>query len=129
MFHLKRHITDSLAVCCPFKKCDKTFTVKSSFTSYISRHHRDANAYNLCDKVTIPVAIQQEVMSVNCMVNNEATNDNIDMEIEGDTFWAGTDSSLLLRSLAMFYLKLQAKLLLPASTMQSVVDEMEAFQT
>jgi hypothetical protein len=124
MFHLKRHTTDNLAVCCPFKKCSKTFTLKSSFTSHISRHH------DLCDKVTIPVAVQQEFESVNCLVNDEVTNDDTDVEVdEGGTFCAGTDLSQLLRSLAMFCLKLQAKFLLPASTIQSIVDEMETFQT
>lgn len=52
------------------------------------------------------------------------------MEVgESGTFCAGTDSLQLLRSRAIFYLKLQAKLLLPASTIHPLADEMETFHT
>lgn len=46
-------------------------------------------------------------------------------EIESVTDQAATmDNSQFMRNLALFYLKLQAKFLLPASTIQTIVEEM-----
>lgn len=36
------------------------------------------------------------------------------------------DDSLFLRNLALFYLKLQAKLLLPASTIQKIIEDLQS---
>jgi hypothetical protein len=130
MLHLKKHLTENVAVACPFNKCNKTFTVKSSFTSHISRIHREPSASDLCDKVTKPVEIPLEDVSLVSAVNVDLMNYDTDMEIDDCSVSCPvTDTSQLMRSLALFYLKLQAKLLLPASTIQSIVDEMETYHT
>ena len=38
--HLSDHIQESLTVTCPFDGCSKTFNIKTSFSSHISRYHR-----------------------------------------------------------------------------------------
>lgn len=40
--HLNWHIRDGENVTCPFPNCEKHFHVKSSFTSHISRKHRES---------------------------------------------------------------------------------------
>lgn len=42
--HLRSHLSKSELVNCPFAKCGKTFKVRSSFTSHISRIHKHATA-------------------------------------------------------------------------------------
>lgn len=37
--HLSGHIDEGLTVTCPFDGCSKTFNVKSSFLTHISRYH------------------------------------------------------------------------------------------
>ena len=45
--HLKDHIVEGFTVQCPISGCNKTYNVISSFTSHLSRYHREQNAYTL----------------------------------------------------------------------------------
>lgn len=42
--NLKFHISEREQVHCPFKNCDRSFSVKSSFTSHLSRKHKYSTA-------------------------------------------------------------------------------------
>ena len=89
MLHLKRHLTENVAIACPFNKCNKIFTVKSSFTSHISRIHHEPSASDLCDKMTKTVEIPLEDMSIVSTVNVNMMNDDTDMEL-----WHSADASV-----------------------------------
>jgi len=47
--HLKSHLSDGsgTSVTCPYDDCDKSFSVRSSFSSHLSRKHRDTCTQNL----------------------------------------------------------------------------------
>jgi len=38
--HLRSHLAKGELVRCPFEKCDKNFSLRSSFTAHVSRNHR-----------------------------------------------------------------------------------------
>ena len=49
--HLKSHIKDGLETKCPFRGCDRSFTVASSFASHVSRKHTSRRVEDLDDLV------------------------------------------------------------------------------
>jgi hypothetical protein len=110
--HLKSHLQDGSGtqVLCPYEGCDKIFRIKSSFTSHLSRKHRDSS-------VSAPaVSVTSEPM---CIADEEM------ISTESDIMNASEQNEFFY-SIALFYLKLQAKFLLPATTIQSIINE---FQT
>ena len=124
--HLKQHILDNISVLCPFKECGKYFSVKSSFSSHISRSHRDKNIKLLSE--CIAKSVPMEISHDDILENGDELNVNDNMDVSEDDSSAKpytVNSSKYLDSLALFYLKLQAKLLLPASTIQTIVEEMK----
>ncbi len=50
--HLKSHITEGKTVTCPFKHCDKKITEKSTFTSRMSKKHKDYSKESLVDSIS-----------------------------------------------------------------------------
>lgn len=49
--HLEVHIKEGQVVACPFKQCDKTFKVVSTFTSHLSRKHKESAEANLIESI------------------------------------------------------------------------------
>jgi len=123
--HLNSHIAENVEIQCPFKACVKTFSVRSSFTAHISRCHRARNISGLCESIV--KTIEKEDQNSD---DDEAAAVN-DLEDYGDfncylsDTQVVTDSAQFVHSLALFYLKLQAKFLLPATIIQSIVEEMQ----
>lgn len=58
--HLSGHIQESVTVSCPFDGCSKTFNVKSSFSSHISRCHR---GWNVTQIATVHLCVEAEEQS------------------------------------------------------------------
>ncbi len=56
--HLSSHIQEGLTVTCPFLGCSKTFSVKTSFSSHISRYHRSWNITQISPVHLCDVAVQ-----------------------------------------------------------------------
>ena len=113
--HLKHH---------PFRNCNKTFSVKSSFTAHLCRNHRDFSINLLSDLVCkdyMEHFEDDEPDSVHDCESQEEV-ENCD---EGNLLINAVDKDQYLHSLALFYLKLQAKTLLPASTIQDIIDEFQ----
>ena len=54
LLHLKSHITEGKTVTCPIRQCDKTFTVKPTFTSHVSRKHKACSEESLVDSIVSP---------------------------------------------------------------------------
>lgn len=66
--HVKMHIKEGQKVTCPFKQCGKTFTVKSTFTSHLSRKHNE-NTGGLFDSITAnPEASCSQIQDINILV-------------------------------------------------------------
>jgi len=127
--HLKVHIKEGQTIACPFKQCDKTFTVISTFTSHLSRKHKRSEEVNLTDSVIGLAGVSGSSgphghgdSDLQCDVEIDAADNADHLEFSPENI----EDSLFLRNLALFYLKLQAKLLLPASTIQTIIEDMQS---
>ncbi len=103
---------EGLQVQCPFRGCDSKFTVVSSFASHISRKHKNESVVHV-DHSNMERCIATEYFS-QC-----APYDHSDDEPEETV---AVDESLFQQNITLFYLKLQAKLLLPATTIQTIIE-------
>lgn len=121
--HLRVHIKHGVEIRCPFANCKKRFSVRSSFASHISRVH------NKLDQIQLDSTSSETgtVLTESAQENNQefpgrlhssdeesVTDDEVD--VSADSFK---------HSLSLFYLKLEAKLLLPNSTIQEIIDTVQ----
>ena len=114
MKHLKSHVKEGLEIKCPFRGCDCSFSVASSFDSHISRKHNKKNVDDL-DTEVLDVIVTTEQL---CQPS-QSCSDVPDEQHESEVPLA-VDETLFLQNLTLFYLKLQGKLLLPASEVTEV---------
>ncbi|XP_076875209.1 uncharacterized protein LOC143525314 isoform X2 [Brachyhypopomus gauderio] len=126
IMHLKEHIMEGRVVTCPVRGCTNTFKVKSSFTAHMSRKHRDFAGHSVSDlyreSVTQSTSVPAESDEFDPQVYETCTNTGPD---EGDLDGSENFSDLFLRNVCLFYLKLQGHFLLPVSTIQNIVEEMQ----
>lgn len=119
--HLKEHIVEGRPVACPIRGCMKTFTVKSSFTAHMSRKHRACSVDSINDTyrdISPPsavIACEDAPQSSNDAITNESRPIDLPQDF----------SEMFLKNVCLFYLKLQGQLLLPASTIQTIVEEIQ----
>ena len=123
--HLKGHIKEGRTVACPFQQCDKSFTVISTLSCHLTRKHRDRGQGNLIESITVSAGVSgtsgtRDDHDFLCDMQLDAAADDEQFEVCPENI----DDSLFLRNLALFYLKLQAKLLLPASTIQTIIKDL-----
>ena len=111
--HLKLHIRDGEKIA-----CQKLFSVRFSFTSHISRKHAKDS-----------VACRDGGMdNDNAGMHDDAVvmeNDDMTETVEfGDCMGdVEKDRDVFLNNLALFYLRMQAKMLLPASAISTLMCE------
>lgn len=112
--HLKNHILQKLTISCPFKNCDKSFSVKSSFTAHISRCHRDRTSTSLSGAVLQSVEHHREATQEQCTVNDELTSGVVDDSDTEPELMSGarifTDTEQFMHSIALFLLKIAGKI-------------------
>ncbi len=106
-------------VACPVTGCENTFTVKSTFTAHMSRKHKARSADSIHDMYR---EISQPSVDTACEDASHRSNDAI---VNESTELPQDFSETFLRNVCLFYLKLQGQLLLPASTTQTMVEEMQ----
>lgn len=112
--HLRIHIRDGKKVCCPFDGCSKYFRVRTSFASHISRKHTQALRTHI---LSASEENQTEAdVSIASLEDQERNEECIDR----DSF---------LHDLALFYLKMHAKLQLPATTTQMIIEGFQHVHT
>lgn len=116
--HLKEHLVEGQPVACPVTGCKNTFIVKSSFTAHMSRKHRACSVDSISD--TYREAISQSLAVNTCEDAPQCSSDAATNESMPENF---NDS--FLKNACVFYLKLQGQLLLPASTIQTIVEEIQ----
>ena len=122
--HIKSYIADGIEIACPFKDCDLHFKVESTFRSHLHRKHRKWTATHLkeqCIPTPDHIPAQEDVCigesdTFQCP-NNAGAQDDID-DHESCSAEEFTRNLFL-----FFYLHLQAKFLLAASTVQSIVNK------
>ena len=123
--HLKGHITEGRKITCPFRACEKTFGVKSTFASHISRTHKKSLAGEIREVVFPHPAQETQFETPSQPVSPPSTSLS---EYEGHTDTElddVVDEDLFLKNLSLFYLRLQAKLVLPASVIQTIIEEVQ----
>lgn len=82
LLHLKSHIAEGKTVSCPFRHCKKTFTVKSTFTSHMSRKHKDHTEGSLVESIACTSSTSDlNDESFNTLVENRSEFTDEDMEV------------------------------------------------
>lgn len=123
--HLKGHIDSGLDIQCPFLNCTCKFRNKSTFSSHISRKHRGS----LQDLASlVPIDIKGSEYLETCDSDSVLADDDITDLTDNnapDRVSDKIDSHQFERSLALCYLKMQAKYILPASTIQNIIDDFQ----
>ncbi|XP_070406925.1 uncharacterized protein [Nothobranchius furzeri] len=114
--HLKKHISGGLETRCPFRDCDCTFTNVSSFASHICRKHRSVEDSVLND-VVLDRSIATEPLPGTSQSYSEPAEEHNEPQMP-----LVVDENLFFQNLTLFYLKMQSKLLLPATTIQTIID-------
>ena len=129
--HLKNHIKEGLNVPCPFGKCTKQFNKKTSFSSHISRYHRHYTVHSLtprilCSGVDIETSNPHSVTEpAICFDGSNTYEDSGDDDIDNkDGVETGASVAEYTKAIALFFLKLYSKSLVPETTIQTIVDEM-----
>jgi hypothetical protein len=128
--HIKDHIEKGEEIECPFKSCSSTFKVKSSFSSHLSRKHKSCTVENLDVSVYDSQVISSTIGHQNDQsyedMGFDGSVDTIDEEVnEGNAIKQTVDENNFINNLALFYLKMQAKMLLPATTIQTLIGEFQ----
>ena len=121
--HLRSHISSGLTVSCPFEDCSKTFTNKKSFSSHLSRYHRNYSAHN------VNQALVMDDQSNDFNLADYSGDDGRSNELEDivgsdDDGDSGLSVADYTKCIALFLLKLHSKFLVPESTIQMIVEEM-----
>lgn len=109
--HLMMHIKEGRIVFCPFQGCGKLFSNTSTFTAHISRKHCDCSEGNLVVSVN-PGGLSESSDHLSEVQHEAPCDESNSMEL--DDCAESVDEALFLRHLALFYLKLQSKCLLPS---------------
>ncbi|XP_039315484.1 uncharacterized protein LOC105205425 isoform X2 [Solenopsis invicta] len=104
--HLKKHINKNQQIQCPFRNCKRRYFVLSSFTSHISKIHK--NRYDQAEIVTVenPVVESEESLNNTLLEIDDQPN----MIVQHEPYNAQYDadeSDLFLKNVGQFYLKLE----------------------
>ena len=98
--HYREHCNEGLSVPCIVKRCDRVFTVISSYTAHMSRHHRNVSLLNIRDDVKC-----QKVALLSTPVNEICT-----MDIEDHSAFTGlTESTDTTKNIALLFVKMKAQ--------------------
>ena len=122
--HMKSHIRMNCEIQCPFGNCFSRYNKVSSFTSHLSRCHRvPGHDKQLCSS-TSNIQVLQEIEELDCSANDSVTlvsQTSSATSSDSDTIELTKD---IINPYAMFLLKLESKLLVRQSTIQTIVEEL-----
>ena len=134
--HLRHHISQGDPINCPFKGCNKTFLKVGSFSSHLSRLHKDWLPSSI-DSSCLPMPDDFVESYVDRPTNeNFDQNDSCSFLVDVDCGDENGDSlpnmesdktfgSDLMKKLALFCLTLQSKHHVPVSVIQTVLTEFQ----
>ena len=129
--HLKEHLEKGVQVPCPFRPtCDSIFKNEVTFKSHLSKKHRifrvnitacDEASQTLENDAGLPQhGAQGSLGSEESLYRSHEDASDVDMEVDFDL-----NRNDLEMSLALFFLKLEAVNHVPATTVQSIVEELK----
>ena len=111
--HLKVHISEGTSIQCPFPACSGKgkYSSVNSFTGHLSKYHK---------KVEMEVPSNAPYAFEECdMEENEDQN-----IVQSSSEVERMQTDLYLNNVAQLYLKLEAEFMLPASTIQYLIEEL-----
>lgn len=119
-FHLKGHIKEGVKIICPIDNCSANFTVKSSFSSHLSRKH-----FNWADNKSYDLKKTQ--FEVNKPENDEPPVDvsdsvNNNTEVQSDVMD-------YVKMVSVFLLKMQVKHHISHSAIQDIISSFRDFHS
>jgi len=126
--HLKQHLVTGVAVSCPFRNCHQTFKVKSSFSAHLSRNHSSGLVGEIADDYVNPNCLRSA--DVNVAVAHPVDDsidacDGLDMDVHKEVQMHPVDFKVkYFNSIALFYMMLEGKYLVPVSTIGKIVEEL-----
>lgn len=127
--HLRKHIDEATSVQCPFDQCSKNFSTKKSFSSHISRYHRNNIVNDLPTGVVCSSNSDIFDTGISSILEDSSLyTENYICDLEdtgGEELQTEEEDALFMRNLALFYLKLLSKFLLPASVVQYILEEFQ----
>ena len=123
--HLKGHIDDGSNITCPYNGCENLFetTLLPLHTSVGSTNHVPWHSCLKYEEVDM-MDISNELHLSDNLHDDDDDDDDDDDELLSLPVTQET-KDLYLKNLALCYLKLQSKYLLPASTIQRIMEELQ----
>jgi hypothetical protein len=113
IIHLTSHLEDGsgTTILCPYDSCCRNFGLKLSFSSHLSRKYRTAVPQD------VAVAVAAEIDTADADLQEPLDVDSTVLNVD--------EQNQFVSSIAWFYLKLQARFLLPVTTVQTINDEFQ----
>lgn len=110
---------------CPYEKCSNKFTTKNAFRCHLSRYHQSkdnelelsSEVPQTCGNVGTSASLDDSMSA--CFETSEETTTS-DLSITSNDH--SIANRLFLQNLALLYLNLYAKFLVPDSTIQYIID-------
>ena len=125
-YHLRRHLKNHETVVCPYKDCNHSTNVTSTFNSHKSKHHHTSLASDFCNYVT-----DEHVQSLPGTSSEVASEEDIseqspDHQIEEEDAQWNTDrlKDQLKHNAASLFLKMQAILHVSNTATQEIVEHL-----
>lgn len=118
--HLKWHIRDGKKIQCTFENCKKNFRVRS-FLSHVSRKHS-------ADQVVSAGGVSTDD-TPNAADKDDGGTHSAEIAETGKSSSNKVDGDVFMTNLALFYLRMQAKMLLPATTISALTAEFQELHT
>ncbi|XP_043472523.1 uncharacterized protein LOC122505125 [Leptopilina heterotoma] len=126
--HLKEHIRAGENVKCPYDVCNKKYSNVSSFTSHLSRHKNSSlstsTELTIMQNVEIAQCFDQENHPDTSLANHDINTNEIHIN-SSNSINDHICNNLFEINLAQLYLKLEAQFLVPVSTIQFFIEELE----
>lgn len=111
--HYKEHCTDGVSVPCVVRHCRKTFSVYSSYTSHMSRSHKNVSLCHIRDELK-----RQETVDYQSYDSESALDVTSNVELEEIS-----DMRSMTKNIALLFMKLKAQYCLPDSIVQAIVSD------
>ena len=121
--HLKGNIEDGSNIKCPYNGCENLFKNKSTFAEHLSRQYQSCSATHLPSiHKDLDMDISNELHPRDNLHDTDGDADELlSLPVSQET------KDLCVKNIALFYLKLQSKYLLPASTIQHIMEDCKMF--
>lgn len=123
MGHLKMHIDDGITIKCGFLNCKKKYNKVNSFSSHVTKIHKEKTVAQQSSNSNISTSNEGS-----CSTEIECDNTSVDNLLSADEhhqyYNEEKSSNVFLMNLAHFFLKLEFKFCLPASTVQYIAAEL-----